>query len=96
MSQPNAVSAQVFCLNHNVDYHFIEELHEVGLIEIDKEPESILIPVEQLPDLEKMVRLHVDLNINVEGIETINYLLQRIENMQHEIVELRNQLNFYK
>src|SRR5215218_7915316 len=96
MPQPNAVLAEVFCLNHNIDYHFIEELHEVGLIEILQEPEAALIPEDQLPGLEKMVRLHVDLKINVEGIETISYLLQRIENMQHELVELQNRLNFYK
>ena len=96
MSHPHAISAEVFCMNHNIDYHFIEELHELGLIEVQQEPESVLIPEEQLPALEKMVRLHVDLDINVEGLETINYLLQRIENMQHEIMELRNRLNFYK
>ena len=96
MPQSHAISAKVFCLNHNIDYHFIEELHELGLIEIQEEPEAVLIPEEQLPALEKMVRLHVDLDINVEGIETISYLLQRIENMQHEIMELRNRVDFYK
>jgi hypothetical protein len=42
--------------------------------------------------LEKFVRLHYDLDINLEGIETINYLLERIEEMQKEIVNLRNKL----
>jgi hypothetical protein len=40
--------------------------------------------------LEKFVRLHYDLDINLEGIETINYLLEKIEKMQREILELRN------
>jgi hypothetical protein len=40
--------------------------------------------------LEKFVRLHYDLDINLEGIETINYLLEKIEKMQKEILELRN------
>ena len=96
MPQSQAISAQVFCLNHNIDYHFIEELHQFGLIEIQQEPEAVFIPEEQLPTLEKMVRLHVDLDINIEGIETINNLLQRIETMQQEIMELRNRLSFYR
>jgi len=42
--------------------------------------------------LEKFVRMHYDLDINVEGIETINYLLQKIEEMQMEILRLRNSI----
>ncbi|WP_157998133.1 chaperone modulator CbpM [Aquimarina agarivorans] len=37
-----------------------------------------------------------DLNINVAGIETVMHLLQRIENMQQEIQQLKNELNLYK
>jgi hypothetical protein len=36
--------------------------------------------------------MHYDLEINIEGIETIHYLLEKIEEMQKEIVNLRNKL----
>jgi len=50
---------------------------------------------EQLPRLEKFVSFYYDLDINLEGIETITYLLQRIENLQNEIIKLNNRLRFY-
>ncbi len=44
----------------------------------------------------KIVVFYRDLNINVAGIETVMHLLQRIENMQQEIQQLKNELNLYK
>ena len=47
-------------------------------------------------DESKFVRFYYDLDINLEGIKTINYLLQRIESLQNEIVVLKNRLRFYE
>ena len=96
MPQPTNIAAEVFCFNHKIDYQFIEQLHQHGLIEITEESEMIYIPEDQLPELEKMVRLHFDMDINLEGIETIHYLLQRMEALQKEITALRNRLHFYE
>ncbi|MBC7388403.1 MAG: MerR family transcriptional regulator, partial [Opitutaceae bacterium] len=46
--------------------------------------------------LEKLVRLHFDLNINLEGIETVSYLLQKMNNMQEKILMLSNRLRVYE
>ena len=54
------------------------------------------ITAEELPRLERIVRLHDELDINLEGIDVINYLLQRIEEMRQEIITLKNQLSFYR
>jgi len=42
--------------------------------------------------LKTFVRLHYDLDINLEGLETINHLLEKIEEMQMEILKLRNKV----
>ena len=42
------------------------------------------------------MRLKQDMDINVEGIETINYLLQCMKDMQLNIVQLTDRLSFYK
>jgi hypothetical protein len=46
--------------------------------------------------LEKIVRLHFELDINLEGIETIAHLLERMEGMQEKIVQLTNRLKAYE
>jgi hypothetical protein len=46
--------------------------------------------------LERIVRLHFELDINLEGIETITHLLERMEAMQENIARLKNRLKAYE
>jgi len=85
-----------FCSNHQVEVSFIQSLKEYGLIETIIVNETVCVHSNELSKLEQIVRLHQELNINPEGIDAINILLKRIENMQNEITELRNKLNFYQ
>jgi chaperone modulatory protein CbpM len=85
-----------FCIHHHIDLTFIKSLHESGLIEIVHTEEKIYIPLSQLPYLEKLVRLFYELDINLEGIETITYLLNRMNQMQQEILQLNNRLRIYE
>lgn len=96
MPHSNAIEATVFCRNHKIDYEFIEILQQNGLIQTSIESGNLLIPEEELPQLEKIIRLHFDLNINLEGIEVVNYLLHKIENMQQQLVQLENQVALYE
>jgi hypothetical protein len=90
------IAIDEFCASHNIEISFISSLQESGLIEITKIKESAFIEADQLQQLEKFVRLYYELDINLEGIETINYLLQRIDSMQDEIRALRNKLRLYE
>lgn len=84
-----------FCIHHNIEQSFIFSLKDSGLVEINRIEETICIPASQLPRLEKLVRLY-EMDINLEGIETITCLLNRINNMQQEIVTLTNRLRLYE
>jgi hypothetical protein len=75
---------------------FIESLAQYGLINIASVGEQLAIPDAQLPSLEKMVRLHYELDINLEGIEAIIHLLERIETMQHEMLDLKKKIGLYE
>lgn len=96
MEHRKLISATEFCAIHNVEVSFIQSLGETGLIEIETIEEKGFIPVNQLPQLEKMVRLHNELDINIEGIDTINNLLNRILELQDEVMMLRNRLRFFE
>ena len=43
-----------------------------------------------------MVRLYYEMDINLEGIETITYLLSRMNQMQQDIMQLKNRLGIYQ
>jgi len=92
MEQEKLIPAEDFCIHHNIEYSFISLLENSGLISVTSVQSSTYIHLDEIHKLEKFVRLHYDLDINIEGIETINYLLERIEEMQREIVHLRNKM----
>ena len=89
------IPADEFCTHYKVEYSFISSLQKHGLIQITTIDETTFIDEEHLQNLEKLVRLHYDLDINLEGIEAITYLLNRVKNMQEEIIELKNKLTLY-
>ncbi len=89
------IAVNEFCVNHNIEISFINLLQQNGLIEISTIESQYFVEKEQLPQLEKFVRFYYDLDINLEGIETITYLLQRMEILQNEIIKLQNRLLFY-
>ena len=90
------IPAEIFCIHHNIELAFIYSLKNSGLLEIASIEEKVFVPVSQLPHLEKMVRLYQEMDINLEGIETITYLLQRMNDMQQKIIQLSNRLSRYE
>lgn len=89
------IPASEFCLHYRVEMNFIHSLEEYGLLETVVQEENIFIPTSRLCDLEKLARLHYDLNINMEGIDVILHLLQRLQEAQQEAAGLRNRLKMY-
>lgn len=90
------ISTEDFCSHYKVEYSFINLLQEHGLIEIITIEENSFIDHDHLKNVERLVRLHYDLDINLEGIEAITYLLNRVKNMQEEITALKNRLRLYE
>ena len=96
MQTRNLIAINEFCTSHNIEISFINSLHQTGLIEITNIEDTGFIDVNQLGHLEKIVRFYFDLDINLEGIETINHLLERMQAMQNEIITLKNRLRLYE
>jgi MerR HTH family regulatory protein len=96
MQKENLIAINDFCINHNIEISFISSLQQTGLLDITNRDETSFIDIDQLPQLEKYIRFYYELDINLEGIETITHLLHRIIAMQDEITALRNRLRFYE
>jgi chaperone modulatory protein CbpM len=96
MTTATLISTNDFCTWHQVEYTFISSLREAGLVEITIVDKTEYIPETQLQKLEKMVRLHHDLDINIAGIEAITHLLDRLEAIQENMRTLKNKLSLYE
>lgn len=96
MNDEHLIIVSEFCTSHHIEISFIESLAQHGLVNTTTIGEELAIPDTQLPSLEKMVRLHYDLDINLEGIETIFHLLERIEALQQEMHQLQKKIGLYE
>ncbi|MES2284909.1 MAG: chaperone modulator CbpM [Bacteroidota bacterium] len=96
MEPGNLISAEEFCISHQIEISFISSLQEFGLVEVTTVKETSYIDANQLQKLEKILRLYYDLDINIEGIEAITHLLNRVNDMQDEIITLKNKLSLYE
>jgi len=96
MKTENLILVRQFCISHEIEVSFVESLHEYGLVEImviEKEP---YIDSQQLTSLEKLIRLHYELQVNMEGLDVISALLKKIDHLQQERRELKNRLDLYE
>ncbi len=96
MSTTQLIAASEFCMYHQVELSFIQSLQQSGLLTVIVQEEKLYVEEEELPQLEKMVRLYHEMGINIEGIETITYLLERMNDMQRQIAELNRRLSRYE
>ncbi|MDP4263812.1 MAG: chaperone modulator CbpM [Bacteroidota bacterium] len=96
MQKEDLIPASEFCSSHNLEISFLYNLQQYGLVEVTTIEEIIYLPVAQLPQAERMARLSAELGINMEGIDAISHLLQRVEDMQDEIRALKNKLSLYE
>ena len=86
------ILVEQFCLHHNIDVTFITALQDFGLVEVVIIEERTYLSQEQLLSVEKMMRLHYELEINLQGIDAIVHLLRRIEALQQELTASQNKL----
>ena len=96
MQKEDLIPANQFCSSHNLEVSFIYTLQQYGLLEVATIEETVYLPASELPQAERMARLHSELGINMEGIDAIKHLLKKVEAMQDEIVMLKNRLSLYE
>ncbi|HEX5555621.1 MAG TPA: chaperone modulator CbpM [Chitinophagaceae bacterium] len=96
MEKQDLISTDELCAQYQVEYSFIDGLQEHGLLKITTIKETRCVPTDSLADLERFIRLHYEMDINLEGIEAINHLLHRVEEMQHQLNQVHNRLRLYE
>ncbi len=90
------IPTEDLCTHYRVERQFIKDLRDNDIIEIRRIERRECIPLEQISEFERMRRLHYDMHINVEGLEVVRNLLEKIEALQREKRQLLNRLNLYE
>ena len=96
MSRENFIPLHKLCELYKVEMSFFSNLNEIGLIQITAIQESQYIHKDKINDVEKMIRMHHDLDINIEGIDIAFNLLQKIDELENELISIKNRLKIYE
>ena len=96
MITENYVDIQSLCFHYEVEQSLFDELSDYGLIEIALYESRPSIALENISEVEKIIRLYHELHMNMEGIDVVCNLLKKIVNLQHELADARNKLRFYE
>ena len=96
METQELIVIDVFCKEYQIEINLIQDLEEFGLIQTIAHQQQKYIAKNQLVFIEKIIRLHNDLNINKEGIEVILNLQEKENQLLSEINYLRKRLEIYE
>jgi hypothetical protein len=96
MEKKDLVPLQKICSHYEIELSFINDLNEIGLIEIKTIEQAQFVHQDKIIDIEKMIRIHHELDVNIEGIDVVFNLLQKVDDLQSELIALQNRLNIYE
>ena len=96
MSTETYIPIKTLCTYYKVETSFFQGLNDYGLIEITTIEKSPFVHENYIKNLDSIVRLHQDLHINFEGIDTVLNLLDKIQDLQEELVAAKNRLRIFE
>ncbi len=96
MNKKYLIPTHVLCSHYNIEISFVDALHNFGLIQIELVDENQFIHQDRIGDLEKIIRLHNELNMNLESIDIVFNLLEKERALQQELNMLRTRLMLYE
>jgi hypothetical protein len=96
MKLEKLIPVKKLCIHYKVEMSFFNGLQKFGLVEMTNIKRTWYIHQDKIIDVEKVVRLHHELEVNMEGIDIILNLLHRLNQKENEISLLRNKLSIYE
>lgn len=96
MNTKNMILLKTVCSHYQVDLSFFTHLGEIGLIEIQIIEESPYIREDQINDIDRIMRIHQELDVNLEGIDVVFNLLQKIDHLEKDLITMKNRLKRYE
>lgn len=94
MIQGNYIMLREFCAHHHLSKDFMLKLEERGMVEISRIEAEDYLSISSISYLEKMVRLHQELEIHPEDLDVVSDLLNRIASLQEELDCIKRHLAY--
>ena len=92
MEAKNLILIYTLCVQYQIDFSFIYSIGILDLIYIQTVVQRRYLSEEGITDLEKMIRIHQELEVNPEGIDVILNLLEKIQTLENELASTKVRL----
>ncbi|HLW31855.1 MAG TPA: chaperone modulator CbpM, partial [Aequorivita sp.] len=79
-----------------IEDSFVQRLYEFGLVSVKQKQDDYFIDEDDIAEIERMFRLHNDLGINLEGLDAIKQMLERLHKLEKEMNLLKKRLRLYE
>ena len=89
----NRISREELVEIYGIEINFFNALQDSGLVKTESENQITYLLFEELPAFERFTNWHYDLEVNLAGLEVLNHLLQKIDDLQAENRRLNRSVN---
>lgn len=96
MNSEKLILVSSLSTHYNIEMDFFIHLSEVNRITITTINESQYIEEDTVFEIEKMIRMHQELNVNPEGIDIVFNLLEKMNHLENELNSIKNKLRLYE
>lgn len=96
MSNEKLIQLTELSKHYQVEISFFSDLEDIGVIEIYTIQDLRFIQEDQVRLVEKVIRMQKELQINLEGVDTVLNLLEKIHDLQIELNTVKNRLRLYE
>ncbi len=88
----NHITIEEFCQHYGVEVRLIQEFADYGLVQLQTNQNHQVVPASEIKQLERMLRLALDLDLNPEGIDVILNMRQEMQRLRRKAQRLQNRL----
>ncbi|WP_405382123.1 chaperone modulator CbpM [Maribacter sp. LLG6340-A2] len=96
MNSENYIQIELYCQQTQTPMEFIDELLEFEMIEVQHIENKIYVEPRHIVEIERVYRLRNELGINMEGIDTLNHMIKKVNQLEQELKMLRDRLTIYE
>lgn len=96
MHSEEYLNPRKICEVYQVQESFVYQIADLGLVEFYTIEEEPHLHYDHLQELERILRLHRDLQINLEGVQAVLQLLENNRQLQERVTDLENRLRRYE
>ena len=96
MKETQLIPIPSLCTHYQLEMSFFNGLNDYGLIEFVSVEKTFCIHQDKIADVEKMIRLHQELQLNFEGIDAVFNLLNKIDSLKSELITTQNRLRRFE